>query len=196
MKLQVSLCAFAALSLWANVSNACGSAHDPALLDIVEQETQVMIAAEREASFRANAAELAADAHRDAAFASSKWALLLDHEGQSLTLLAGSEVAAPAVEADGFVHRVPAEDENAAAVSPEPEVSFNFDAAETLTLISADLTASIPDQAAKDADALEIGWMPMTAVANAGAELQIAIAAFISEAEPSPEQALDGLEDR
>jgi hypothetical protein len=152
-----------------------------------------MIAAEREAASLAIAAELAADAHRTTGFALSEWALLLDHEGESFTFL----LAAAAVEADAFVHRFPAQDENAAAVSPEPGVSFDFDAAETtLALISAELTASIPDEAGEDADALEIGWMPTTAMANAEVELRLAIAAFISETVASPELAMDGLEDR
>ncbi len=224
MKLRVPLCALATALLWANVSHACDSAHDAAPVGVVQEESQVMIAAEREAaslaiaaelaadaerttgfdfseqreaSFQAIAAELAADAHRTTGFALSEWALLLDHEGESFTFLTGSELAAAALEADAFVHRFPAQDENAAAVSPEPGVSFDFDAAETtLALISAELTASIPDEAGEDADALEIGWMPTTAMANAKAELHVAIAAFISETVPSPDLAMDGLEDR
>ena len=154
MKLRVPLRALATALLWANVSHACDSAHGAAPVGVVQEERQVMIAAEREAaslaiaaelaadadrttgfawseqreaSFQAIAAELAADAHR---IAFSEWALLLDHEGESFTFLTGSELAA-AAEADAFVHRFPAPDENAAAVSTEPGVSFDFDAAET-----------------------------------------------------------------
>ena len=206
MKLQVSLSAFAALMLWANVSNACGSAHDPAPLSGVEQGRRVMIAAEREATFLANAAELAADGHKTSAFASSEWALLLDHEGESFTSLAKLELAAAAVEGDTPVNRLLIEDDSAASVSPEPEVSSHFDAVETPALIAADVTASIPEQPAGDADAVDGGWMPVSlldhegddeiAVANAQAELHVAIAGFILETVPSLEFAIDGQEDR
>jgi hypothetical protein len=65
MMLRSSLCAFAALLLWTNVSNACDSAHEPDIsLNLVQQERQDIIAAQAAASFMAVEAELAADADR------------------------------------------------------------------------------------------------------------------------------------
>jgi hypothetical protein len=64
MMLRSSFCAFAALLLWANVSNACDSAHEPDISVNLQQERQDIIAAQAAASFMAVEAELAADADR------------------------------------------------------------------------------------------------------------------------------------
>jgi hypothetical protein len=97
MKLRASLCVFAALLIWANVSHACDSTHEPQpSLNLIQQERQAQIAAETAAYVLAIEAELAADADRGAEFASSGGVLLLDHEGESLALLTASEMVASA----------------------------------------------------------------------------------------------------
>jgi hypothetical protein len=135
MKLRGTLCAFAALLLWANASQACGSTHEPDLrLDIVQQHDQ----AEITTSALAVGAELTAAANESAEFAFSKWMLLLDHEGESFAVVrtaamadsdelpdqyAGIEADAPSasVEIDVPVRRFLVEDEDLAAAWPSDE---------------------------------------------------------------------------
>jgi hypothetical protein len=128
MKLRASLCVFAALLIWANVSHACDSAHEANLsLNLVQEEMQEIIAAQAAASSMAIEAELAADADRIAdydAVPTETWTrqadigayvltveaeltadistLLLDHEGESFAFLTASEMAATAQASDEY----------------------------------------------------------------------------------------------
>jgi hypothetical protein len=143
-----------------------------------------MIAAVHEASFRALAAELAADAHGRTGFPFSEWALLLDQ-------LTGVHAEAP-------LRRVG--NEYVAAFSLAAEDSFHFNEAWTSRAATSGVAASLPHHGARDVHAETVS-RPISLlddygddailVADAGNHLNAAILAFFAERAPSLELAYE-----
>jgi hypothetical protein len=131
MKLRSSPCAFAALLLWANVSQACVPAGEPVSSNFTNEEPSAPIAAE------ITTPTPAPDAKK-AEFALPNWTLFLDHEGDTFTTLTASQIGAsehpsdehaatepfgplPSALADVPVRRFLVDDEDVAAFSLTPE---------------------------------------------------------------------------
>ncbi len=94
---------------------------------------------------------------------------------------------------------------HACGTASHSAATINFDEIETLAAVVAEVTASIPDRSWDDA-LLESAWRrgvlldhegdDELATAEAANEVHAAVLAFLAEAVPSLELAVDGLEDR